>query len=165
MIRLDFQEHLTALQIRDPAVDVCREVAANFDLHANFRQPQQRALSGYYSRYSDSKRERIGNGKHKDWYIDYQIEPTNISNPTVVGTIALRGPFDIANRQYGGFDYGKHGELIPKYSHITVHTPSELELYRPIDPEPDILAMTYQGLRDHFENGFPRLFDVSKYTV
>jgi len=162
MIRIDFHKPLTALEIRDPAIDVCEEVASEFGLYVAFDQHQQPAFDGYSGQRN---RKRIGNGKHKNWYINYQKDKPHVSRPTVVGRVALKSPYDPANMQFGGFDYGKFGEIKPTYNHITVHTPGELNQYNPIDPSPEILAMTYQGLRDYFEGGSPRLFDIAQYSA
>ena len=161
MIRLDFHRPLTALEIREPAVEVCRTVAEEFKLHVTFHQPQQRALDGHSGQRN---RKRIGNGKHKNWHIDFQEDEPRVSQPSVVGRIVLKSPYFPEEMQFGGFDYGKFGELKPKYSFIKVHTPSELGHYRPIDPEPDLLEMTYDGLRNVFEEAYPRLFNVAAYA-
>jgi len=164
MIRIDFYNPLTALEIRDPAIDVCKELADERELYVTFHQPQQPAFSGYAGQRKP-QRQRIGNGKHKNWFIDYQLEEPQISKPTVVGRIALRAPYMPDKMQFGGFDYGKFGEPSPVYSFVTVHTPSELGHYRPIDPEPYLLDATYNGLKAHFEANFPRLFEVADYSL
>lgn len=161
MQRIDFQYPLTVFEIRDPALVVCREIADERGLYVTFHQPQQPALSG---NPGQRNRCRIGNGKHKDWYIHYQEDEPQISNPRLVGKIALKAPFYPDDMQYGGFDYGKFGEESPTYNHITLHTPSELGHYRPVDPDPDLLDATYSRLADRF-NGDPRLFDITEYTV
>lgn len=161
MLRLDFHEPLTALEIREPTMDVCREVANEFGVYAVFQQSQQSAFDGYSGQRN---RTRIGNGKHKLWSIDFQNEPRRASKPTVFGRIAIRAPFRPDEKLYSGFDYGKHGEVSPTYSFITVHTPSELGAYRPNNPSPDILDMTYEGLTEMFVSGYPRLFDVAELT-
>lgn len=163
MIRIDFHEPLSALEIREPALAVCRRVASEFDLHVKFDQRQQAALTGH-SGLPKSKRQRIGNGKHKDWFIDYQVEEPQVNRPTIVGRLAIKGPFYPEDMQYGGFDYGEYGGDPPTYNHITVHTPSELGHHMPIDPTPDILSMTYEGLKDCFETSYPRLFDVVPFS-
>ena len=160
MLRLDFAEQLTAFEIREPSIEVCKEVAVNFDLHVTFHQPQQPVFTGT-SFGRRSQRERIGNGKHKNWHVDFQEEESSCNRPTVVGRIILKAPFEPDNMLFGGFAYGKFGEEKPIYPFITVHTPTELNHYRPIDPSPDILDMTYQGLKDVFEGSTPRLFEVS----
>ncbi len=162
MLRIDFHRPLTALEIRDPAIEVCREIAVVRNLHVTFDQPQQVAYSGYPGQKG---RQRVGNGKHKDWYINYQEEEPRVSNPTIVGRIALKAPVQPAAMQFGGFDYGKYGDNEPSYNHVTLHTPSELGHYRPIDPEPDLLELTYVGLTDLFEGNYPRLFSIADYDM
>ncbi|HET9174418.1 MAG TPA: hypothetical protein VFN56_04000 [Candidatus Saccharimonadales bacterium] len=163
MKRIDFFEPLTALEIREPAFDVCKELARERDIYAKFNQWQQAALSGH-SGIRRSQRERIGNGKHKEWGIDYQLDEPRVSRPRVIGRVLLRGPVSPLQMQFGGFDYGKFGEPKPTYSHITVHTPSELKHYRPLDPDADLLEATYNGLVQLFEEPYPRLFDVADYS-
>ncbi|MEO8862805.1 MAG: hypothetical protein ABI354_00580 [Candidatus Saccharimonadales bacterium] len=162
MIRLDFNRPLTAIEIRDPAVEVCREIAEEHGLHATFHQSQQAAFTGH-PHMPRAKRQRIGNGKHKEWRIDYQLEEPKVSHPTVVGRLLLRGPYIPGKVQFGGFDYGKYGEPKPEYSHITVHTPTELGYGWPIDPTVEMLELSYEGLRQVFEVPYPRLFDITNY--
>lgn len=163
MLRIDFYTPLTALEIRKPTIGACCEVAAEHDLYVTFHQPQQRALSGHTGQ-PRSTRQRIGNGKHKDWYVDYQLEEPRVSNPTVIGRLIIKGPYSLKNKQFGGFDYGEYDQPDPTYNHITVYTPSELNHYRPIDLAPDLLALTYEGLKNCFETRFPRLFDVAPFS-
>jgi hypothetical protein len=75
MLRLDFERPLSALEIRDPAVEVCREAASEFGLYARFSQSRQRAFDGYNGQ---KDRKRIGNGKHKNWMIRFQAEEPNV---------------------------------------------------------------------------------------
>jgi len=162
MKRIFFPEHLTALDVREPIIDICTDIAEDNGLHAVFNQRQQPAFSGYASQRK-SARKRIGNGKHKDWTIDYQIEHPSKSNPNVVGTIAIKAPYNPGAMIFGGFDYGTYGQPedeIPRYDHITLCTPSELDVYRPIDPEPDLLELTYEGIARYFELGSPRLIPL-----
>jgi hypothetical protein len=161
MIRLDFHKPLTALEIRDPIIGVCKEVASEFELYATFHQPQQFAFDGYSRQRG---RKRIGNGKHKSWFINFQEDEPQVSRPTVVGKIALKAPIRPDEMQFGGFDYGKYGEPSPTYSYITVYTASEFTEFRPLDPSPDLLAMTYEGLKKHFEGTHLRLFDIAPYN-
>lgn len=162
MLRLDFERPLTALEIRDPAVGVCREIAEEHDLYVTFDQPQQPAF-GVHS--GQRGRQRIGNGNHNDWYINYQVEEPRVSHPTIIGRIVLRAPVNPSAMQFGGFDYGRYEGETPRYGFITVHAPSELDQYRPIDPSPEILEMTYAGLKRLFVDDNPRLFSVEEYTV
>lgn len=164
MLRLDFHKPLTALEVRDPAIEVCKEVATEYGIFAKFHQNQQTALSGY-SGQNKASRQRIGNGKHKVWFINFQEEPPQTNRPTVVGMIALKSPMRPDFMQFGGFDYGSHGETKPTYEYITAHTPSELEYRNPVDPNPEILAMVFKGLRDQFENKYPTLFPISDYVL
>ncbi len=164
MIRIDFYNPLTALEIRDPAIDVCKDLAEERELHVTFHQPQQPAFGGHAGQRR-SQRQRIGNGKHKNWFIDYQLEEPQVSRSTVVGRIALRAPYWPEKMQFGGFDYGKFGEPSPTYSFVTVHTLSELGYYRPIDPEQDLLEATYEGLKAHFEARYPRLFEIADFSL
>lgn len=158
MIKIEFSQPLTALEIRDPAIEVCTEIAVGHGLYANFHQGQQAAFENSFSR-ATSKKVRIGNGKHLDWLIDYQLEELRVARPTVVGRIVLRSPIDEKNMQFGGFDYGKYGEPKPMYPYITVHTSNELGYNMPIDPpEPELLQVTYDGLRTRLEELRPRLF-------
>lgn len=161
MLRIDFHKPLSALEIREPIVKVCMEVGNEFELYALFNQRQQAAFD---SHSRDRNRKRIGNGKHKDWFIDFQKEPTNASRPTVVGRIAVQAPICPEEMQFGGFDYGKYRETKPTYSYMKIHTPSELNYYRPVDPSPDLLDMTYRGLSDLFVDRYPRLFSVAELT-
>ncbi len=154
MIRITFRNPLTALEIRDPSVKMCREIAHEYGLYATFHQPQQPALDG---NPRQSHRNRIGNGKHKNWLIDFQEDHPSKSRPKVVGRIALMAPYYPQDRQFGGFSYGKSREPKPTYNFITVHTSSELTDFNPIDPSPEILQKTYQGLLDIFETPYPRL--------
>lgn len=158
MIKLEFFKPLTAVEIRDPAVKVCEQVAAGRNLYAKFHQRQQAAFGSYGADISKSQRPRVGNGKHKEWRIDYQEDELHVSNPRVVGRILLRSVINPVQMQFGGFDHGKYGEPEPIYSHVIVYTPSELDILRPIDPNTEMLALTYAGLRKHFEEPWPRLF-------
>ena len=158
MIKLEFFKPLTAVEIRDPAVEVCEQVASGRNLYAKFHQWQQAASGSYGADMSKSHRPRVGNGKHKVWRIDYQEDELHVNKPRVVGRILLRSAINPVQMQFGGFDYGKYCEPEPIYSHITVHTPSELDNFMPIDPDPEMLALTYAGLRKHFEEPWPRLF-------
>lgn len=122
MIRLEFKEPLTALEIRKPAIAACTTVATEVGWYAKFHQPVQSAFDGPARQRG---RKRIGNGNHKDWFVDYQQEPLNVSRPTILGRIALLAPIDIARGEYGGFDYGKYPEPEPTYNHLTVQTTHE----------------------------------------
>ena len=166
MLRMDFHRPLTALEIRDPAIEVCKDVASNFELFVTFHQPQQKAFTGH-ARQRMSERQRIGNGKHKDWFIDFQEDPPQKSNPKIAGKLAVRSAVRPDKMQFGGFDYGESGEPTPTpvYTYITVHTPSELGHWRPNDPDPELLEMTYACLRAQFEDDYPRLFLVAEYTL
>jgi hypothetical protein len=37
-------------------------------------------------------------------------------------------------------------------------------MYLPVDPEPELLQMTYQGLKNVFEERTPRLFDIAEFS-
>jgi hypothetical protein len=161
MIRLNFHKPLTALEIREPALVVCREVAGEFGLYVKFHQPQQRAFEGFSHLRG---RPRIGNGKHKNWLVYFQEDEPRVKRPTVVGRIGLKAPINPDEMEFGGFDYGEYGETSPVYSYITVHASSELTDFRPVDPNPNILEMTYEGLRAYFEAPYPTLFDVDQYN-
>lgn len=163
MLKINFHRPLPTLEIRDPAFAACQEVAREFELFATFNQPQQPALSGpSYER----GRKRIGNGKHKNWYIDFQVDEPQVSRPKVVGRVALKTHYDPGSMQYGGFDYGKYGEPAPQYNFITVHTPSELGVsFMPKDPSAELLAMIYQGLEGIFVEPYPRLFDIDPFDT
>lgn len=160
MIKVNFHKPLTALEIRYPAFEVCKEVANEFDLFVTFHQPQQGGLAEHSGQRG---RRRIGNGKHKNWFIDYQTDEPQVSRPRTVGRIGLRAPFCPDEMQFGGFEYGNNGKDQPAYRFITVHTVSELGINTSKDPSPDILAMTYQGLKDCFEAKYPRLFDIDPF--
>lgn len=163
MLKINFERPLSALEIRDPAMAVCRDVASRFDLYAIFQQPQQPALAG--SPY-DRDRQRIGNGKHKNWYVEFQSDPPQKSRPRVVGRIALKAPYNPDAMEYGGFVYGRYGETAPKYNFVSVHTPTELGFaFLPNDPEPDILAMVYHELEELFVAPYPRFFDINDYDT
>lgn len=162
MIRIDFAKPLSALEIREPALVVCRQTAEKFELKARLEQPQQQAFTGH-SRAS--KRQRIGNGKHKDWYVHFQPEELNCNRPTTVGTIAIKSATIPEIKQYGGFDYGKFGEENPTYTHITVQTATELKKWHAVDPEPKLLSMVYEGLVSCFDDGQDRLFSPAPYTL
>ena len=97
MLRIDFREALTALEIRDPSLKVCKEIGSNSGLYVTFDQPQHPALDG---RPGHRNRQRIGNGKHKNWYINYQLEETHVSRPTVVGRISSKDKPWIKSRVY-----------------------------------------------------------------
>ena len=163
MIRLTFYRPLTALEIREPTIEVCKEVAGHFGLYANFDQWQQPAFDGFAS--GPSKRKRIGNGKHNSWFINFQEEKLSTSKPTVVGRIALKAPFYEPEMQYGGFDYGKFGEVKPTYNFVTVHPVSEVLTFRPIDPDPVLLQKVQDGLLDRFVIPFPRLFNIEPFEL
>lgn len=137
MNRLEFGRQLTALEIRDPLLEACRTVAAEEGLFIDFDQPQQRALEGFPGQRG---RKRIGNGKHKDWFVRFQPEhpSTNRDKTNPVGIIVVRSLFDPANKQFGGFSYGEYGEPDPTYDHITLHNQSEVTDWRPIDLEPEL---------------------------
>ncbi len=171
MIRIDFRERLTALEIRDPAIEVFEEVASVHGLFTLFRSPQQAALSGN-SRMPRATRTRIGNGKHQSWYVDYMVGrpsrseiTTSADRDKTVGTLGLRAPVDKEHMEYGGFDYGEFGEPNPTYSYITVHTISELEFREGVDPSKLLLEATYNGLIKVFEAGYPRLFEVEEFST
>ncbi len=159
MLRIDFHRPLDTIEFRESCVGVFDRVAKDHGLFAKFQQPQQRAFDGYSGQ---KNRTRIGNGNHKNWRIDFQKEHKGLSNPTVVGRVAIQAPIDIENMEYGGFHYGKNlpvGEW-PLYTYATFHTPSELGHWNPNDPEPTILEATYTALIDYYENTYPRLFDI-----
>ncbi|MDB5183975.1 MAG: hypothetical protein JWO07_656 [Candidatus Saccharibacteria bacterium] len=122
MIRLEFATPLTALEIREPAVAACATVATEMGWYAKFQQPQQAAFDGFSHQRN---RPRIGNGKHKNWYVDYQQEHQSSNKPTILGRIALTAPIDIENMEYGGFNYGDYPEPSPTYGHLTVQTAHE----------------------------------------
>lgn len=159
---IDFESRLTAMEIREPMMEVCKEIAQDEGIYVTLRQRQQAALAGSPGQ---RRRERIGNAKHKTWTINYQIDPENVDNPRSVGRIHVASHVNPAERQYGGFDYGKYGvEPKPSYPHITLQTPSELGVYRPIDPTPTVLQMTFDGLRNRFQNGQGRLFPMDPFV-
>jgi hypothetical protein len=163
MLRVDFQKPLTALEIRDPLVGVCREVADEFDLYAAFDQCQQPAFDGHSFQRN---RKRIGNGKHKDWYIKLQPEHPSTSERLVTsaGKLAVKSHFDPKNKQFGGFDYGKYGEEPkPAYSFITISSTAELGFWRAVEPDENMLRMIYEGVTDCFKSGQERLFDIAEF--
>jgi hypothetical protein len=140
MHRLYFGRELTALEVRDPTIKACEEVAAAHELYADFRQNQQAAFDGH-AHIHKSRRTRIGNGKHKDWFIDYQTDRPGTNYPNVIGTLALKSTFNPAEKQFGGWDYGTYlDEPGPTYTQMTIWVPSELDAWRPMDPSPELLA-------------------------
>lgn len=149
MIRLDFAEPLTALEVREPAIAACKEVAHEIGWHAKFHQAQQVAFDGFASQRN---RKRIGNGKHKNWYIDYQEKPPQSSRPTILGRIALVAPISIEDGEYGGFDYGKYPDPAPTYSHITVQTSQEHGRYVYGTPNlsPEVIDLTNEAMIRQF---------------
>jgi len=164
VLRLDFRRPLTALEVRDPVIESFKETAKTNGIYATFHQPQQIAFSGH-SGMRKSDRTRIGNGKHKSWHINFQVEPPQENKPTVIGRLFIVSPVRPEKMQFGGFDYGDFGKPKPTYDHATVHTPSELEHWKPIDPDPILLEMTLAGLHTQFEEMYPRLFPISQYVV
>lgn len=163
MLRIDFQSPLSALEFRDPMIEVCKQAASSHELFATFHQTQQQAFTGHPGQRK-SERKRIGNGKHKEWIINFQEKPVQTNRPTVAGRLVIKSSIIPSQKQFGGFDYGKHGEPKPTYLVATFHTPSELDHWRPIDPDPNLLALTYDGLRERFENSAPRLFPIAEYV-
>ncbi|HVW23373.1 MAG TPA: hypothetical protein VHB51_02745 [Candidatus Saccharimonadales bacterium] len=156
MAKIEFGgEALTALEIREPLVSACETTAAEFDLFADFVQGQQAAFTGY-ARHAN--RERIGNGKHKSWSINFQPEPRGTNRPTIVGFIVVRSHFDPEQNQYGGFDYGKYGQPKPTYRFITLDLPSEVEHWRPKDPDPRLFAACVAAARTALTAGQESLF-------
>lgn len=170
MLVLGFEAPKDVITIRDGIQEVCRDVAEEFGLVARFEQPQQVA----FKRLSNSQRssERTGNGNHKDWRIEYQKEPaaTPIGWVKLLGRLFIRSPYLPAQRQFGGFSYHGLDGKYPVYPYVTIHTPSELNIksyshehgdFRPLDPNPEMLEVTYAGLKAHF--GIvdqPTLFEI-----
>lgn len=164
MLVLSFEKPKGVYEIRDGIIDTCRTVAEEFDLNARFEQPMQAAFTG--RRYDDN-RVRIGNGKHNNWFIEYQKEPlnTNIHKRKVVGQLFIRSPYLPAQMQFGGFSY----EPDQTYSYVSIHLPSELGItkyshqkgeFAHLDPEPELLDLTYDALKNHFGLDHPTLLDM-----
>ncbi len=161
MLRIDFEKPLTALEIRDPLIEACENTAEQFELYACLRQTQQPSLTG---NPGQKNRKRIGNGLHKDWYIDFQIDETYVSRPRVVGTLAVKSAYIPEKKQFGGFDYGKFGVPRPTYSFITLIAASELQMPRRKDPEPEMLNKLYETVLTCPAFDAQRLFDIAKYS-
>jgi hypothetical protein len=172
MIRLNFYTPQTALEIRDPITKICQQVAEEQGVHASFTQGQQVALDGHPG-IRHSQRQRIGNGLHKVWAMEYfNFKPVyeyrkRRQHPTLIGKLLIRGPVIPSEKQFGGFDYGELGQERPTYNHVTLHTPSELGLwsYTPLEPSAELLQATQDALKEHFEEDFPRLFDIADFLV
>lgn len=170
MLLLSFEAPRDVISIRDDIHEVCSNVAEDFGLVARFEQPQQVVFKWL----SDGRKSniRIGNGKHKSWRVDYQKEPssTPINRVKRVSQLFIRSPFLPAQMQFGGFSYDSEtpGEW-PVYPYVTIHTPSELKIknyshehdcWMPLDPNPDLLKLTYESLANHFGLNHPTLFDI-----
>lgn len=163
MFRIDFHEPLTALEIREPTLEICRQIAASYGLFAVLTQYKQQAFKGYMEKHVS--RERIGNGKHSVWDVNFQPDHPSTNKPNVIGKLLVRGPYLPAEMQYGGFDYGVFGQEAPTYSHMTIRTPTDVDAWRPVDPAPDLLEEVQQGLEEYFVRPYPALFDGSRYSV
>jgi hypothetical protein len=160
MYRVEFFESLTAYEIRDPLEQACESVARAIGLYARFEQPQQVAFASpaYRAKGWPAKRERVGNGKHKAWFVFFQTEPPQTSRPTVESAITLRSLVDPAKKQYGGFDYGVYGETKPRYSYVDLLAPSEAGMWRPADPSEEFLNAIHEAVEATFDTGQERLF-------
>ena len=148
MIEIEFKSPLTAYEIRDPAIEACESVAKDLGYFAKYHQPQQKALSGSPGERS---RKRIGNGKHKDWYVDYQAEELSAARPTVFGRVVLASATIKEIMQFGGFDYGEYRQPLPTYDRMTVDVPTIPHHYRPIIPTDEMVDMTYQRIQARFD--------------
>ena len=147
MIKIEFETPKTAFEVREPFIAVGRSVAEELGFFATFHQPQQRALSGHPG---ERNRKRIGNAKHKDWYIDYQEEEPSAARPTVIGRVVLASVTLPEVMRFGGFDYGVYGQEAPTYDFVTVDIPTVPHHYRPIVPTPEMIGMTYERLQSAY---------------
>ncbi len=145
--RFIFPSPRTVFEVRDPLNAVAAEVAREFDLFAYVNQRQQPSHSGSAG---SRGRQRIGNGKHKDWYIRFQPEPLNAPRPTVAGTLAVKATYQPDAMQYGGFHYSAHDEPDPTYAHITVLTAPEMGVWNGKAPSDELLAVLYPRLHETF---------------
>ena len=159
MHRIDFAWELTALEVREPFIEACQEVAAIHGLFAKFQQPQQQAFRRRIYEPDDgwTPKVRIGNGKHKAWRIDYQQEPPAHLRPTVIGAVVIKSLVDPSRNQYGGFDYGEFGESKPVYNFITLHTIEESGLYL-VHANDELYQPTVEALEAVYPANLPRLF-------
>lgn len=150
MIKVEFEKPLTALEVRDPVIEACEEVAASLGIYAKFHQPQQQVWS---ERTNHPNRRRIGNGKHKNWFIDYQTEEPSANRPTVLGRVNLASAILPQIMQFGGFDYGEsYAPHIPTptYRFITVDVPRLPEEWPPIMPTAEMVELTYEKVQERF---------------
>ncbi|MDQ5972206.1 MAG: hypothetical protein QG553_365 [Patescibacteria group bacterium] len=157
-----FDRELTALEVRDPLLQACRQTAREFDLYAGFVQNQQSAFPYDQRRWPVSRRTRIGNGKHREWSVQFQHEPLGTNRITKAGSIVVRSLVDPSTMRYGGFEYGKYGsdEPTPTYRQIDLYTPSELGLWRPQDPDPELFEAAVAAIEAELAVP-PTLFDAS----
>lgn len=159
MLRIDISKPKTALEIRGSAIEVCSSVANELGVYAKFHQSQQQALTG---RPGERNRERVGDGRHKNWLMDFQTDPPKVSKPEVIGRVILRVPYEPEFGEYGGFYYGEYGQPKPVYRYITIHRPSDLGHWRPVDLSDEMLEMVHSGLKQELEGN--RLFSITEYT-
>jgi hypothetical protein len=159
--RFIFPAPLTVYEVRKPLNDVAAQVAREFDLFAYVDQRQQPSHSGSAG---SKNRQRIGNGKHKDWYIRFQPEPLNAPRTTVAGTLAVKAAYQPEAMQYGGFHYSGLGEPDPTYAHITVLTAPEMGIWNSKAPSDEILAVLYPRLHQTFGSQ-GTLLDPSEFVT
>ncbi len=141
----------------------CRELAAEHDLFVSFRQPAQQVFAGGNSYTPRKQRKRIGNGKHKSWYIDYQTDPPQKSMPNVIGTLVIKSHTDPTQKQFGGWDYGKYSstnpDYEPKYSQVNLgtidpsHTWEGMGHWFPHVLSPELLELSYVAIREALVKG------------
>lgn len=145
--RFIFPRPLGVFEVRKPLSDIARDVASEVELFAHLEQRQQPALSGSPG---SRGRQRVGNGKHKNWFIQFQAEPLSFPRPTIVGTLAVKTEYDPGRNQFGGFHYTNYDEPDPTYRHITILTAVEMGTWRGKAPSEEITEEYYSRLHQHF---------------
>ncbi|HSX44342.1 MAG TPA: hypothetical protein VLE69_03550 [Candidatus Saccharimonadales bacterium] len=127
MLRLQFEKPLTASEIKTPLVEEFEFTAKEFSLRATFSNMQQRQFKPHRER---ARRVRVGNLHHQNWSVGlYALSPPNYETgyDNSRGRFIIKGPIAGGMGQYGGFTEKAYKGIKPVYSHITVHTPNELE--------------------------------------
>lgn len=156
MHRIQFECPLTTLEIREPSVEACEQIATAHEVYAVFMQPQQRT----FDRMGDEKT-RIGLGTHKDWFIRFQIEHPSTSKSKVlpVAQLVIKSLVDPGQRAYGGFRYPEYSESEELYTYPFIDIEPDPSHWPPIDAAVNskFCDLSAAAIAETFKGYCPRL--------